>query len=208
MHSTIAPSDIQSSPWARTMTLAYGVASYLVFFASFLYAVGFIGGFGTPTMLDGAATADLGHAILVNCGLLTLFALQHSIMARPVFKRAWTRLIPVAAERSTYVLASSLALIALFAYWEPLGGTIWSVEGVTGRGMLYFGYALGWVVVLSSTFLINHFDLFGLRQVWLCFRGQPYTPVPFCHALAIPRSTPSVVSRLANGHVVNAANDR
>ena len=112
-------------------------------------------------------------------GLLTLFAVQHSVMARPAFKRWWTQFIPASAERSTYVLFSSLALIALFYFWQPLGGVIWEIENRSGRLLLNAGFGFGWALVLYSTFLINHFDLFGLRQVWLQFIGRPYTHLPF-----------------------------
>lgn len=164
---------------SRTLLLGYGALCYLVFFASFLYAVGFIGGFGVPVTLDAAPKEPWLTAALTNIGLLVLFALQHSIMARPAFKRWWTRFIPEAAERSTYVLFSSLALLAIFAWWEPLGGEIWRLQGDWARGLLYAGFALGWAVVLWSTFLINHFDLFGLRQVWLAYTQQPYSELKF-----------------------------
>ncbi|MBS0578606.1 MAG: isoprenylcysteine carboxylmethyltransferase family protein [Proteobacteria bacterium] len=163
----------------RLLILLYGLASYLVFFATFLYAVGFIGNFGVPKAIDSPAQVPFGAALLTNLGLLLLFAIQHSVMARPAFKRRWTRLIPVEAERSTYVLLSSLALIALFAWWQPMGGVIWSVESPVGRAVLWGLYAFGLGLVLLSTFLINHFDLFGLRQVWLQLIGRPYTPVTF-----------------------------
>jgi len=159
--------------------LTYGVISYLVFFASFLYAIGFIGGFGVPTTLDGPREIGLTSALLSNLGLLTLFALQHSIMARPAFKRWWTNIIHPAVERSTYVLLSSLALIAVFIWWQPLGGSIWQIENPIARTAMYTGFACGWVIVLWSTFLINHFDLFGLRQVWLAFKEQPYSELKF-----------------------------
>lgn len=166
---------------SRAAMLSYGVICYLVFFVTFVYAIGFIGGFGTPTSLDAAPAADssLLFAIFVNVGLLGLFAVQHSVMARPAFKRAWTKIVPAAAERSTYVLFSSVALIALFIAWQPIGGVVWQVEGSLASGVLYGAYALGWVVVFVSTCLINHFDLFGLRQVWLYFRNEPYTDLKF-----------------------------
>ncbi|MFK7915475.1 MAG: methanethiol S-methyltransferase [Pseudomonadales bacterium] len=164
---------------SRYLLLGYGALCYLVFFASFLYAVGFIGGFAVPVTLDAAPQTDWLTAALIDVGLLALFALQHSIMARPAFKRWWTRFIPKSAERSTYVLFSSLALGAIFAWWEPLGGEIWRIDGDLGRGLLYAGFAAGWAVVLWSTFLINHFDLFGLRQVWLAFTQQPYSELKF-----------------------------
>ena len=157
----------------------YGVISYALFFGSFLYAIGFIGGFGVPTGLDGEPTVPLGLALLIDTLLLGAFAVQHSVMARPAFKRWWTRFVPVAAERSTYVLFSSLLLIALFVYWEPIGGVIWSVQNPLAQAALYSVFALGWVTVLVATFLINHFDLFGLRQVWLHLVGKPYTHLTF-----------------------------
>jgi methanethiol S-methyltransferase len=163
----------------RLAILAYGLVAYAVFFATFLYAVGFIGNFLVPTTLDSAATGSFARALLIDLGLLGLFALQHSVMARPMFKFWLTRIIPESAERSTYVLASSLALIALFACWQPLGGAVWSVEDATLRGVLWGAFAFGWLLVLVSTFLINHFDLFGLRQVWLQWSRRPYRHLPF-----------------------------
>jgi protein-S-isoprenylcysteine O-methyltransferase Ste14 len=163
----------------RTAILIYGVLCYAIFFATYLYAIGFIGNFAVPTSLDGEAHVPFATALLVNLGLLALFAVQHSVMARPAFKRRWTRIIPVAAERSTYTLLSSLALIAMFVLWEPMGGPIWHVTNPLGQAILYGLFALGFGLVLVSTFLINHFDLFGLRQVWLEFRGRPYTKLRF-----------------------------
>jgi len=162
----------------RLIVFAYGAVSYAVFLATFLYAVGFVGNVLVPTALDGPATGSLATALAIDLGLLLLFALQHSVMARPAFKRWWTKFVPEAAERSTYVLASSLALIALFACWRPLGGEVWSVTGAAA-GALYGLCAFGWALVLVATFLINHFDLFGLRQVWLNLRGVPYTHIGF-----------------------------
>jgi protein-S-isoprenylcysteine O-methyltransferase Ste14 len=110
---------------------------------------------------------------------MAMFAVQHSGMARPSFKRRWTRLVPEAAERSTYVLFSSLALLILFRYWRPVGGTVWATDDAASRAVLYALFAAGWAIVLAATFQLNHFDLFGLRQVWLHFRGRPYTPLRF-----------------------------
>jgi methanethiol S-methyltransferase len=163
----------------RILSFAYGVASYLVFLATFLYAVGFIGNFGVPRTLDGPATEPLAKALAINVGLLALFAVQHSVMARKWFKERWTRVVPPPVERSTYVLLSSLALILLFWQWRPLGGEVWSVEHPAGRLVLRVLFAFGWGLVLVSTFLINHFDLFGLRQVWLHLMGRPYTMLSF-----------------------------
>lgn len=163
----------------RILVLTYGVAAYAVFFATFLYAVGFIGGFATPTTIDGERDGSLATALAINLSLLGLFALQHSGMARPAFKDWWTRFIPRAAERSTYVLLASLALVLLFWQWRPIGGIAWQIESQVGRAVIYAVFAAGWLIVLVTTFLIDHFDLFGLRQVWLCFRGQPCTPLPF-----------------------------
>lgn len=157
----------------------YGVLCYAIFFGTFLYAIGFIGGFLVPTTLDGAPTDPLPKALAIDLGLLGLFAVQHSIMARRWFKERWTRLVPPALERSTYVLFSSLALIVLFWQWRPLGGVIWSVTDPIGRAVLYSLFAFGFGLVLVATFLINHFDLFGLRQVWFVLRGKPYQPLKF-----------------------------
>ena len=163
----------------RTAFLAYGIVSYLIFLGTFLYAIGFIGGFGVPSRLDGPAQGSLAVALAVDAGLLTLFAVQHSLMARPWFKDAWTRIVPRPIERSTYVLFSSLALILLFAFWRPMGGQVWSVTAPAGRLALLGLFAFGWALVLVCTFLINHFDLFGLRQVWLFATGRPYTRLQF-----------------------------
>ena len=163
----------------RLSIFLYGVASYAVFLASFLHAVGFIGNFAVPRTLDGTPTLSFTVALLIDLGLLGLFAVQHSVMARPVFKRWFTKFVPESAERSTYVLLSSLALIAMFAWWQPLGGVVWNVTDATMRGVLWGAFAFGWLLVLVSTFLINHFDLFGLRQVWLQLRGRPYRHLAF-----------------------------
>ncbi|HEU4692224.1 MAG TPA: isoprenylcysteine carboxylmethyltransferase family protein [Vicinamibacterales bacterium] len=164
---------------SRVLVFAYGVISYLAFFLTYLYAVGFVGNLAVPKSLDSAPTAPLGTALLINLGLLGLFAVQHSVMARPAFKRLILRFIPAAAERSTYVLLSSLALILLFWQWSPLGGVVWNVEDPVARGALYAAFGFGWLLVLVTTFLINHFDLFGLRQVWLHLLGREYTSLHF-----------------------------
>lgn len=168
-----------SSMLKRIGFFAYGLICYAVFFGTFLYAAGFIGGILVPTKLDGPARGPLAQGIAIDAGLLALFAVQHSVMARRWFKERWTRIVPSALERSTYVLLSSLALILLFWQWRPLGGVVWSVDDPIGRFVLRALFAFGFLLVLVSTFLINHFDLFGLRQVWLFLRGKPYTRLPF-----------------------------
>jgi protein-S-isoprenylcysteine O-methyltransferase Ste14 len=163
----------------RILAFAYGAIAYAAFLGSFLYAIGFLGNFGVPKSIDSGREGSAVAALLVDAALLGLFAVQHSLMARPAFKRVWTRLVPEPIERSTYVLFSSLALIVLFWQWKPLGGVIWSVQGTLAEPVLYGIYALGLLTVLISTFLINHFDLFGMRQVWLYLLGRPYTPLVF-----------------------------
>jgi protein-S-isoprenylcysteine O-methyltransferase Ste14 len=163
----------------RPIVFLYGALCYVIFFVTFLYAIGFVGNFYVPRSMDGAVTGGFTASLSVDLALLLGFALQHSVMARPGFKRWLTRVIPEPAERSTYVLASSLALIGLFAFWRPLGGTVWSVQQPVAVMVLYGLCAFGWLLVLVSTFLLDHFDLFGLRQVWLYLIGAPYRPVTF-----------------------------
>jgi protein-S-isoprenylcysteine O-methyltransferase Ste14 len=163
----------------RIAAFVYGVVCYLFFLASFLYAVGFMGNFGVPKTMDSGPQVPFLEALLINSLLLGLFAVQHSVMARPWFKKAWTKLVPQTVERSTYVLFSSLALLLLFALWQPMGGVIWNVENASTRAILYGIYAIGLLTVLVTTFLINHFDLFGLRQVWLNLIGRPYKSLGF-----------------------------
>lgn len=164
---------------SRLLILLYGAVAYVIFLASFLYAVGFVGGFVVPKTIDSGPETDAMTAILIDLALLSLFAVQHSVMARPFFKRWWTQIISPAAERSTYVLASSLLLFLMFWQWQPLPAIVWNVTQPALAAVLWALFGLGWLVVLVSTFLINHFDLFGLRQVYLQFTGQPYTPLPF-----------------------------
>lgn len=163
----------------KTIFLLYGVISYLIFFGTFLYSFGFVGNLIVPRSIDGAARVPLLQATAVNAGLLLLFALQHSIMARPAFKKVWTKLIPEPLERSTYVLLSSICLVLLETQWQPMGGIAWLVENAVGKNIITGIFIAGWLIVLLSTFMINHFDLFGLRQVWFYFLGRSYEPLRF-----------------------------
>ena len=163
----------------RVVILFFSIASYAVFFATFLYAIGFVGDIAVPKALDSAPGVPTLTAVAVDLALLALFALQHSVMARPFFKRWLTRYIPDAAERSAYVLASSVALILLMAFWEPIGGVVWKLDGTLAQAAMYGLFACGWLLVFVTTFLINHFDLFGLRQAWRAFRNAPYEPLVF-----------------------------
>lgn len=163
----------------RLLYFGYGATCYAIFLATFLYAIGFIGNVLVPTRLDGEPNGSMLAALLVNLGLLALFAVQHSVMARVGFKRLWTRVVPRPVERSTYVLFSSAALGLLFWLWRPMGGLVWDVGDPAGRLVLQALFACGWLTVLVSTFLIDHFDLFGMRQVWLHLRGREYTPLRF-----------------------------
>src|SRR5215831_17511299 len=162
----------------RVAVFVYGVASYGIFFATLLYAIGFLGNFGVPKSIDSGREGSAAAALAIDGALLALFALQHSIMARPWFKRAWIRIVPEPAERSTYVLFSSAALLLLFWQWRPIGGVVWRF-GEWGGIMMSALFALGLLIVLLSTFLINHFDLFGLRQVYLYLIGREYTALEF-----------------------------
>jgi protein-S-isoprenylcysteine O-methyltransferase Ste14 len=161
------------------LTLTYSTVSYALFLLTFLYAIGFLGNVMVPKSLDSVPTDPWSTALAIDLGVLSLFAIQHSVMARQGFKRFLTRFIPVAAERSTYVLASSLALLFLFWQWRPLGGVVWDVQDETARVVLYGAFAFGWALVLYATFVINHFDLFGLRQAWRAFRGRPQADLRF-----------------------------
>jgi methanethiol S-methyltransferase len=163
----------------RWIVLLYGTTSYVISLGVMAYTAGFIGGFLVSTRLDGPADSHPLEALVVNSLLIAVFGLQHSVMARPGFKRWWTKLIPAPMERSTYMLATNVALVLMFWQWRPMGGVIWEIHSAIGQAAGWSLFALGWLTVLYTTFLINHFDLFGLRHVWLYFRGREYAPLPF-----------------------------
>jgi len=165
------------------LTIGYGVASYAIFVVAFLYAIGFVGNIWVPRSIDAAVAAPVGEAVAVDVLLLGSFAVQHSVMARPVFKRWWTRFVPAPIERSTYVLLASLILLVLFWQWRTLPAVIWDVTSPAARLGVQVLFWLGWATVLAATFMINHFDLFGLRQVYLAWRGKPYSHTGFHNPL-------------------------
>ncbi|MFL5295363.1 MAG: methanethiol S-methyltransferase [Phenylobacterium sp.] len=163
----------------KILAFLYGAVCYAIFFASFLYAIGFVAGRVVPKTIDSGTAGALIPSLLIDAALLGIFAIQHSLMARPAFKAMWTRIVPTQVERSTYVLFSSLALVLLFWQWRPLPQAIWTVVDPNAAAALMAISALGWLTVLSSTFLINHFDLFGLRQVWAYASGKETPPAEF-----------------------------
>jgi protein-S-isoprenylcysteine O-methyltransferase Ste14 len=163
----------------KAIIFLFGLISYLVFFGTFLYAIGFTGNLIVPKSIDSGELGPNLNSVLINLVLLTIFALQHSVMARPGFKRAWTRIVPKPIERSVYVLFASSALILLFWQWRPMTGIIWDVENLFGRVALLALFAAGWLFVLLSTFMINHFDLFGLKQVYDHARGNEAPEMDF-----------------------------
>ncbi|HVS32208.1 MAG TPA: NnrU family protein [Thermoanaerobaculia bacterium] len=163
---------------SRALGFAYGAVSYVIFLGTFLYAIGFVGNLFVPKSIDSGAQSALVPALLVNTALLLLFAVQHSVMARPWFKRWWTRFVPHAIERSTYVLFASLALVILYWQWRPMKTVIWDLDGAAGTIMQVIFWS-GWILVLLSTFMISHFHLFGLKQVHQHLRGERLTDPEF-----------------------------
>ncbi|WP_046300165.1 methanethiol S-methyltransferase [Mycobacterium sp. UM_Kg27] len=170
----------------RYLALAYGALNYLGFIAVFLYLVGFLGNFVVPRSVDHGPPAPLGWAVVIDVALVALFAVQHSVMARPAFKRWLTQLVPESIERSTYVLASNLVLVLLYWQWRPIPTTVWNLTMPAERTVLWGLFWIGWAIALASTFMISHVDLFGLRQVYLAWRERPYSHVGF-HARALYR---------------------
>lgn len=163
----------------RYLTLGYGAAAYLLFLAAFLYLIGFVGNFALPRSVDRGLAAPIAEAALINAALAAAFGVQHSVMARPAFKRWWVRFVPPPIERSTYVLLSSAVLALLYWQWRTMPTVIWDVRMPAARALLWVLFWLGWAIALLATFLINHFDLFGLRQVYLASRHRPYTSIEF-----------------------------
>lgn len=163
----------------RVVVFLYGMVSYLIFLAAFLYAVGFVGNMAVPKSVDSGPDTSFASALLINLVLLGLFALQHNLMARPWFKKWWTQIIPHSVERSTFVLFASLLLILLYWQWRPIPSVVWNIESAAGQNIMQALFWIGWLTVLVSTFMINHFDLFGLRQVVINLRGETYKPLEF-----------------------------
>jgi protein-S-isoprenylcysteine O-methyltransferase Ste14 len=164
---------------SKVLGFVYGVVAYVVFFGTFLYAIGFVGNMWVPKAIDTGLPGPGLNALIVDALLLTLFAVQHSVMARQGFKRAWTRIIPKSIERSTYVLLASLVLDLIFWEWQPITTPVWTIENAAGQMVLQAVFWLGWSMVLLSTFLINHFELFGLRQVYQRLRDTSNQPIGF-----------------------------
>lgn len=164
---------------ARVAIFLYGVLAYLIFLASFLCAIAFVGNLGLANSIDLGPIEPLSRTLVIDLILLSLFAIQHSVMARPGFKRWWTRIVPEPAERSTYVLISSLLLLLLFFGWRPIPTAVWTVTAPAAQLAIEALFWLGWLIVLLSTFMIDHFDLFGLRQVYLNLRNRPYSRIGF-----------------------------
>ena len=163
----------------RFLIIGYGAGAYLLFLGAFLYLIGFLGNFWVPRSVDHGLNAPIGEAVLINVLLLAAFGVQHSVMARPAFKAWWTRFVPPTIERSTYVWLSSAVLVLLYWQWRTMPAVIWDVRQPAGRLAVWALFWLGWAIALASTFMINHFDLFGLRQVYSAWRAKPYTDLDF-----------------------------
>jgi protein-S-isoprenylcysteine O-methyltransferase Ste14 len=168
---------------SRVAYLLYGLLAYLLFFAAILYGIGFVGNLVVPKGIDGGVAVPLSTAIAINVSLLLLFAVQHNVMARPWFKDWWTQYVPRPIERSTYVAAASLILLLLYWQWRPMPEVVWHVDNAIGRGVLWTLYFAGWVIVFASSFVIDHFELFGLKQVWNHYCGREPAVAPFSERL-------------------------
>ncbi len=180
MNKPVPSAAALSAPLSlRLLGVLYGGLCYLVFLAVFLYAIGFVGNFLVPKSIDTGSRVPPAEAVMMDLLLLGVFAIPHSVMARPSFKRWWTQFVPPPVERSTYVLVSSLLLALLFWQWRPLPGMAWQIEKPIATAAMWGLFMIGWLLALISTFLIDHFDLFGLRQVYLYATGKPYSPSPF-----------------------------
>lgn len=167
----------------RALVMVYGIVSYLLFFASFVYLIAFVGGIFVPKSLASPATLPMETALMINLGLMLLWGVQHSIMARPWFKKAIETIVPAHTERSTYVLASAIVLSMLMYFWQPVDGILWNLESAVAVNLIWAVFGFGWLMVLLSSFLTDHFDLFGLRQTWLYFVKRSYTNVDFTERL-------------------------
>jgi protein-S-isoprenylcysteine O-methyltransferase Ste14 len=163
----------------RSITFIYGVAVYVIFLVTFLYSIGFVGNVLVPKSIDSGVRGPIVASLVINLALLSVFALQHSIMARPAFKRIWTRVIPKAAERSTYILMTCVALILIFVFWQPLPAPVWDVSNTVIGTALTALFWIGWLIVLASTFMIDHFDLFGLKQIYANLKKREATQLGF-----------------------------
>jgi len=175
LHAPAAHSQFMN----RILAVIYGALSYTLFLVVFLYLIGFVGGLLVPRSVDSAGVAPAGWAILVDVVLVTLFAVQHSVMARPAFKRWWTRIVPAPIERSTYVLVASLVLVLMFWQWRQLPAVVWDVTWQPARIAVWTVFWLGWAIVLASTFMIDHFELFGLKQVLAAWKARPSAETGF-----------------------------
>ncbi len=163
----------------RWLFFAYGVGCHMLFLGTYAWMVGFVGNLGVPKSIDSSTGDSPAVATTINLALLALFAVQHSVMARPGFKQVWTRFVPQPIERSTYVLASCLVTILVMWQWRGMSAVVWDVQGPVARSAMWALFAAGWLAVPAVTLLLNHFDLFGTRQVWLFLRGRPSSPLPF-----------------------------
>ncbi|MBI5762609.1 MAG: isoprenylcysteine carboxylmethyltransferase family protein [Planctomycetes bacterium] len=165
--------------FTRAIYFAYGTVCYVMFLAVFVYAVGFLGNAVVPRTINTGPSASLGMALAIDLALIALFGAQHSIMARPTFKRWWTKIVPQPIERSTYVFATNIVLALLFWQWRPMTGIVWNIESGPIRNAVWGLFIFGWALVFVSTLLLNHFELFGMRQVTLYLLGRPHTHLPF-----------------------------